>query len=268
MFSALTRHRAYLIILLILFCCNPLLFSQDGFLKIDCSEVGLTITVNDSIIGTTPSAIFKLNCGAYELSVANPQKGMWKHDDWLQQIQIYHEDTTVVKPIFQQALTIRSTPFNAQVLLDNQPIGNTPLYFNLPSSKNGILIIKKKFYKPYQVNLLDHNISTINVTLEANSKLAGLFHKIQYPKKTKFQRKKKLIYSLLAFSTCSGFVAAYLKNQAELRYDQYLTAGNLEDMNRYYNDTKRLDKISSISFGIFEVSFVLSFYLLIKTTGY
>ena len=248
--------------------CNSLLFSQEGFLKIESPQAGLIITLNDSIIGKTPLALLKINCGTYRLSVLNPQKGIWKNDDWLQQIQIVAEDTTIVKPVLKQKLIIRSNPFDAQVLIDNKYIGNTPIYLDLPPSKERVLIIKKERYKPYLINLLNNTPSTLNITLEPITKLQKSFHKIQVKKEKKFHQNKKLTYTLMAFTICTGFATAYFKNQAELKYEQYLIAGNIEDMNRNYNDTKRLDKISSVSLGIFEVSFVLSFYFLIKTVGH
>lgn len=253
------------IIFVVAILLNNLLFSQEGFLKIECRQSGLIVTLNDSIIGTTPTAILKIKSDTYQVSVLNPHRGIWKQNDWTQQIQILPGDTTVVNPIFVRQLIIRSKPFDAQVFIENQFVGNTPLYLDLPLSKNGMLLIKKECYKPLLVNPATIASSSLLVTLEPYNDLHRSLTLNKKLKEKKFNRNKKLTYSSLALTISSGFIAAYLKNQAELKYEQYLTAGNLQDMNRYYNDSKRLDKFSSISLGIFEASFLLSFYFLIKT---
>ena len=255
-----------IVILFIIFWKDNLLFSQVGCLNIISPDSGLIVSLNDSIIGTTPLNFIKVDSGSHKLSISNPQKGMWKYDDWEQQIQIYIGDTINIKPTFKQNFIIRSNPFDAQVFINDRYYGNTPLYLDFFPS-NEILKIKKECYKPYSINLVHITSSSLNITLEPNEALHRTFQNEQFKKERRLQRNKKLTYSFLAFTVCSGLATAYFKNQAELKYNQYLTAGNLKDMNRYYNDTKKLDKISAISFTLFEASFALSFYFLIKAAG-
>ena len=264
MLYVIKKHVVYIIIFLTIAYPNRPLFSQQGFLKIDSPEFGLIVTLNDSLAGTTPLELLKIDCGPYELKISNPKKGLWKNNDWLQQINIVANDTTTVKAVFNRTIIIRSTPYDAKILLDNKHIGNTPLYFELPSSNNRLLLIKKKYFEPYRIDLFKNPVSTINVSLKPIGNLPNHFHNIQFQKEKKLQRNKKLAYALMAVAICSGLATVYFKDKAELKYNQYLTAGNVKDMNRYYADTKKFDKIYSISLGVFEVSFVLSFYFLIK----
>lgn len=262
------KYVSFLFAYLLLFWVVPALFCQTGFLKIDVEQTDLTVTLNDSLLGVTPLPILELKSGIYEFAISNPYKGLWKHDDWIQKIEIHPADTTVIKPTFKRSLILMTNPFDAQVFFNNQHLGNTPQYFDLPDDKKGQLLILKESYKPFVINLDTVTASTLKIDLTRNIELQRSLAFNTINKEMKIQRHKKLTYSLMALTIASGFASVYLKNQAEKNYNQYLRAGNLKDMNRYYRNAKNFDKYSSVSLGVFEVSFAFSMYLLIKKPEY
>ena len=55
------------------------------------------------------------------------------------------------------------------------------------------------------------------------------------------------------------------KDQADEKYQQYLVAGSLSEMNKYYNEAKKYDRYTYISAGVLQGFFALSFYFLMKS---
>jgi len=239
--------------------------TQYGYLTVTTPHIGLEVAIDDSAVGNTPISLLKLKAGNHKVAVSNPQKGLWDYDDWTEQIQITDGDTVTVSPKFKSKLIIRSTPFDANVLLNNQYLGTTPLFMDLPTDKTGLLEINKAHYQPYQIEVHDVTASTIDVKLEPIRDVHNSFQKMKLNRERTLKRNKTVMYSLMAVSVCSGFATAYFKNKAEEKYDLYLKAGTPGEMNRYYSDTQKLDNIYSVSFATFEVSFAFSIFYLIRT---
>lgn len=253
-------------LLILILSQNPS-FSQYGFLKITCSIPELTVVANDSLLGYTPLPILTLKAGSYLLFITNPKRKLWLHEDWIRQIQIHAEDTTSVEPLFNTPIHIRSIPFDAEVYLDEFYLGKTPLFFDLSKLDGELIKIKKDRYKTHTIPLrsIESLSSQVKLLPYIEQKQANIQRLSEYSNKQRqFQ---KMTYSLMALTICSGFATAYLKNQAELEYDRYLMAGNVQEMNRRFNNAKRFDKLSSISLGIFEASFASAFYFLIRTVN-
>ena len=63
---------------------------------------------------------------------------------------------------------------------------------------------------------------------------------------------------------CGG-ATLHFKNQADEAFDKYQTANTPDLMNKYFDETRKYDTYSSISFGGFQVSLLASVYFLIKS---
>jgi len=242
-------------------------FSQQGYLHIDCQHPGLNVKLNESTIGFTPIATLPLIAGTYRLSVTHPDKVDWKNEDWTEQILIVAEDTTIVRPQFQQQIILRSTPFDATVFLNNDFLGYTPLYFNFPLTDDKMIFITKEGYESISISASEIKSSTVDVSLKQINPLKKALQSSNKQQEKRLSKNAKISYGLMALSIGAGITSVYFKDQANKHYDRYLTAQNINDMNRYYNTCKKNDRYSSISLGLFEVTFVLSFYTLFKTIG-
>ena len=240
------------IAIIILFFCHGIVFSRTGYLRVDCPVPGLKVMVNDSTVGITPLGIIQLKNGNYRLTVQNPRRGVWRNDDWQQQIKIAPNDTLAVTPRFPKHRILRSQPFSAQVFCNGDLLGTTPLLLDLSTINCQTLILKKDNYKPLHLRL--NELTTSSVTLQP-------LHVKSAPE-PEIRRQKILSYTLLALTISSGFASVYLKNQADQKYEQYLTAGDITTMNKYFNEARNYDKLSGIAFGMFEINFVLLFYSL------
>lgn len=237
-----------------------------GFLKIESDSIGIEVRLNNKLLGYTPLPIISLLPGNYLISAVHPHPYLWGNFDWQDTIKILSNDTLIVQPKFKTFFFIRTNPFGAEVFLNNELQGNSPLSL-LIYSKNNLqqLLIKKEGYKDYFINLNEISNNFLNVSLTKNNSLQSLKEFNEQKQRKLKNRYRKLAYSFWGLSIVSGLSTAYLKDQADEKYQQYLVAGSLSDMNKYYNESKRFDRYSYVSVGILQGCFALSFYFLMKS---
>ncbi len=238
--------------------------TNTGYLYIKGRHI-TAFTVDDSLFRTPVTMPVVVDTGLHNICVFNPRRGTWQYNDWTTSVYIEPGDTVSVSPEFTRPLTIQSDPFDARVFLNDSLLGTTPLYINLPPSASGNLIIEKQLYLPIQIALDSLNSGILKVELPRDNDAYLLFQKTFNKQRQTFNRRKITTYSLMALTLCTGVTTAYLKEKAEKKYEQYLHSSDIETMNRYFAETRRMDKYAGISLGIFEVSFTLSFYYLFKT---
>lgn len=235
-----------------------------GYLKVEFDSAGIEVQLNNKILGCTPLPIISLHPGNYKISVLHPNPYLWGNLDWQDQIIVIPHDTIVVRPKFQNILNIRTEPFDAEVFLNNEFQGMSPLTILLDTKDNGQLLLKKEGYQDYLIDLQRVKNNFLNVKLIVDQ------HKINLNTLEKeIQRKangryRTLTYGFWGLSILTGLTTVYLKDQADEKYRQYLEAGSLNEMNKYYNDSKRYDRYTYVSLGILQGCFVLSFYFLMR----
>ena len=117
-------------------------------------------------------------------------------------------------------------------------------------------------FKNYKIGLNQLQNNFINIQLNKKNNLYNL-HKIKFNKLK--SRYRKLSYSLFGLSLISGFSSIYFKNQADQNYNKYLTNGSLNNMNNYFQKSKKYDRYTNTALGVLQGCFLLSFYFLMKS---
>ncbi|MEE4312742.1 MAG: hypothetical protein V2J62_12845 [candidate division KSB1 bacterium] len=244
---------------MILLIMLPSGHAQTGFLKIENVEPGLNVSLNDSAVGETGDHLFPVPPGEYNLGVEHPDRGIWRIDDYVEKIIISEHDTLIVSPIFARQLIVRSIPFNADVLIDDEQIGQTPLYHTSTRIDTGILTVMKKDHIPFSIPLKELEDNYLDVRLQAimKSELNEGGRDVHF-----WQRKGTL--AALLFTIGAGVSTVYFNGKAEESYDKYLSSGDPGKMDQFFKDAERYDKYSNISLGVFEAGFVISLYSLLK----
>jgi len=267
----LSFHLAKIVLILILILFNPipnLLHSQDvGYLQIESDSGGIEILIDGKLIGMTPLPPIALQPGIHQIAALNPQRFLWGNLDWQQTIQIISGDTVFLRPVFKILFSVQSEPFGAEVYLNGEFQGTTPLTLAFESTAPNSLIIKKEGYNDHVIDLNRFQANQLHVQLIKNDQFFDV--KGEKLQQQKIQRRyRKLTYGLWGLSVLTGLATVYFKDQADEKYQQYLVAGSLQDMNKLFNNTKRFDQYSNISLGAVQGCFVLSFYFLIKSVNY
>jgi len=244
---------------MILLLMLPSAHAQTGFLKIENVQPGLKVSLNDSAIAETGISPLQAPIGKYRLSITHPLKGIWRINDYVEDIVLDDGDTLLITPLFERQLIVRSNPFNADVMIDKELIGTTPLYHTTTRIDSGILSISKEEYIPFSIPLSELTGNHLDVRLKEvmKSDLNGRGNGNYF-----WQRKGTL--AALIFTIGAGVTTVYFNGKAEESYDKYLVAGDPTKMDQYFKDAERYDKYSHISLGVFEAGFVISLYSLLK----
>ena len=236
-----------------------------GYLKINSDSSGIEIRLNDQPLGCTPLPIIPLPPGNYQVSALHPDPYLWGNLDWQDSIKIVSHDTLLIQPQFKTIFSIRTNPFGAEVFLNSEFQGESPLSVSLNSHKSYQLLLKKDGFRDYFIDLNQVKNNFLNVNLVKNQNLLSINDFEKQKQKKSRNRYRTLTYSLWGLSILTGLSTVYLKDQADDKYKQYLVAGSLSEMNKYYNDAKRYDRYTYVSLGVLQGCFVLSFYFLMKS---
>jgi len=255
--------------LLILCSVASQVFSQPqgnlGYLKIDYDSTGIEIQLNNKTLGLTPLPIIMLTPGTYKIFARHPKPYLWGTFDWQDSIKIVSDDTLIIQPQFVKILFIKTDPFDADVFLNNKLMGQSPLSISFYSVDSSQLLVKKNGYENYGIDLNQVTSDYLNIILTENQRKLGLKDFQLLSQKKSKHRYKKLAYSFWGLSILTGLSTVYLKDQADEKYQQYRVAGSLKDMNKYYQDAKRLDRYTYVSMGILQGCFILASYFLMKS---
>lgn len=258
-----------LIVLSFLFIVICPAFSQQpeslGYLKINYDSSGIEIQIDGKTIGFTPLRPVSLTPGIYMISARHPNSYLWGTYGWQDSLQITDGDTLIVQPKFVRVLYIKTDPFDAKIYFENELIGQSPTSISFFPGDSSQLVVKKEGYKDYRIDLNSVRSNYLDLTLSENQRELEPNDLKQIEKHKSKHRYKRLAYSFLGLSILTGLSTVYLKDQADEKYQQYLVAGSLRDMNNYYRDAKRLDNYTYVSMGILQGCFVLSFYFLMKS---
>lgn len=238
-----------------------------GYLKISFPQDSLKVYLDDTFIGKSPIEILELATGEHELRILNPKRSSWLNRDWSRKITVTKGDTTALEIQFPNYFFINSEPFDATVFANGKEIGQTPLIFSTEKRVNNVIIIKKDGYKDYVITLTDPENRFLNVVLEKGERFQKEeLHRLALKQRSRV-RKNLLTYSTLAFGFFSGTAAVYFKKRADDAYSKYMVAGSPKEMDRYFRDTEKFDKLSGLFYGLFEACFLFYVYLVFRGTG-
>ncbi|MFQ5823119.1 MAG: PEGA domain-containing protein [bacterium] len=239
--------------------------SEDrGYLILETRHRNLAVQIDNKFVGFTPLDVIELSPGLHKVYVTNPNRINWLDQDWYADVRISTRDTLRIQVIFKKSYSINSQPYGATVFFENRKFGETPIFFNLNEYEVGIITLTKFGYKDTSFTIGQSELRFFNITLKPQKKaldLSQLSSKFGLSKKP---QSKLYLYSTMGLSLISGALALYFRNKGNSSYNHYLETGDVELMNKYLNDAKRFDKFAAVSFGVFQVSFVVSFYLFLK----
>ncbi|MBN1351860.1 PEGA domain-containing protein [candidate division KSB1 bacterium] len=238
--------------------------SAQGFITVKSEIDSLQIFLDDSYLGTTPLLNVPVDTGKHTLWAINPKRANWAEHDRLEHFFIHPDDSMFFDITFTTYYYINSTPFGALVLYNNKVIGRTPLHYGINPGQNDLIIVRKEGYLDFAIRPGSSAQQYFDVKLQLDKMLEEEKVKYSVGIKHRHSRKKLLTYSAIGLSIASGLGSIYLKKLADRKYDDYLNAADPDQMDRLYQDTKRLDTYAGISYGVFQVSFVASIYLFLK----
>ncbi len=243
----------------VLICTSFLYGQQTGTVTILSKPEGCWVRVDSVLVGKTPIQQFSLSPGEHTIQVFPNNNGIWNVQERIFRLTVKSHQDTTINAIFSRPVYINSIPFGANLLYDSTKIGTTPLYIPFEENKGKKFELVKSGYKPYFFTLdTTHSIfarlKPENATTEVSKPhLLGFIPK----------RRLKSKFTLLALTVATHWASFYFKNQADENFDKYNRTTNPQLMDRYWNRTKKFDRLSAISLGVSYASLAGLVYMVV-----
>ncbi|CUS96301.1 PEGA domain-containing protein [Candidatus Chrysopegis kryptomonas] len=243
-----------LILALIFFLFTSISLSQEsyGILNIDSEIHGASVFIDSQYVGLTPISNFKIKPGTYALKLKNPQIADWLEQDVVQKVEVKAGDTLNLFITFEKFIKINSIPFSAEILLGDSVIGLTPSVFKLREIFGKRLRIKKQGYDEAEI-LIDGKTTKFEINLvpkkEAEAEL-----------RTERRSRLNVALPIAGISLANGILSIYFKSKADALYNEYVSTGDPEKLNKM----KQYDKIAGITLVIFELTAIIAIYTLMR----
>lgn len=235
-----------------------------GYLLLQTKHVGLSVKIDGQLIGQTPLDLQMLPTGLHKINISHPGRVNWLDRDWSREVSIAPDDTLVIEVNFERSFSINSQPFGAEVFLEDQRVGETPIFVKLLEGEMKRLTLSKTGFKDTTMILGLCEEQFFNIPLKRTKESLDFSLKT---KELEFKRKsktKRYLYTSVGLSVVSGALALYFRNKGNQNHDRYLATADPQTFNKFFDDAKKYDRYAAVSFGTFQVSFIFSFYLYLK----
>jgi len=271
-----TFYPAFISVAFLIF--TPSIFAQPStpvptaFISVISQHPGLPVLIDGQEAGFTPLQYWPLPPGKHEIAVKRARPESWLDFDWAEICSLQAGDTLNFVARFQRGYSINSTPFGAEVLVNDILQGTTPHIVRLPERETAHVEIRQAGYQSehLQVGEAPGTVAEIrlyNVELKSEQNLPLIQEVEKTRRGFRLHRHRRLSLAAAGLSLASGITAILLKDKADHFYDQYLTASLPEKRERFYQRTEDYDRYSGIATAVFEASFAVSFYYFIKSTA-
>jgi len=242
-----------------------------AFISVASQYPGLPVLIDGKEAGFTPLQYWPLPPGKHEIAVKRARPESWLDFDWAEICSLKAGDTLNFAPRFQRGYSINSTPFGAEVFVNDILQGTTPCIVRLPEGEMAHVEIRKAGYQTEHLQVgetpgavAEIRLYTVELKPEQNLPLVQEVEKTRHG--FRLHRNRRISLAAAGLSLASGITAIFLKDKADYFYDQYLTAGLPENRERFFQRTEDYDRYSGIATAVFEASFAVSFYYFLKST--
>ena len=239
--------------------------STRAFLSVVSSTPGFELFVDGKLRGRTPVTALPILPGEHTVLIRRTTTNNWMMTDWIRKIHVEARDSVVLHAQLLLPYLIKSTPFDADVFVDNVHKGKTPLIIELPDTSTHRVTVIKEGYRPAEVVCSPSGDRFLHLTLVPERSMASqqqiLLAKAR-SRKTRYGRRALLFTGL---TIASGVAAILLSNHADDLYQQYLEAGDPQKRERYFDRTETFDTYSSLAMGAFQINLALSLYYFYKS---
>jgi hypothetical protein len=240
-----------------LFCSLKASYSQFakhdslvGRIEIQCTIPDLNVYLDDQSIGKTPLFNYTVVPGKHTIRIQNPDPLDWLSRDWESTFSIRKNENRIFNVRFDRVYWIGSSPSGANIFSEDRLLGKTPASVTFPDGSSEEITLKYPGYLSKNINATRQHSQILHILLEK----LPVNEAIQSPHRPSLGSKKIWLIGGGIVALASGIAGYYYKDRAEKAYRDYLSSENPEEMNRYFNDSKRYDTSSGILYGIGEIS--------------
>lgn len=247
--------------------------SHQAYVSVESQHLRLPVLIDGKEVGFTPLRNWPLPPGQHEIAVKRSSPESWLDFDWTETCSLQAGDTLQFVARFLKGYALSSTPFGAEVYVNEILQGTTPLVLRLPEGEVASVEIRKNGYQSAHLQVGKTSEAgqpatrLYAVTLKAEQDLALVQEIEQSRRRFHVSRNRRIALAAAGLSLASGVAAILLKDKADNFYQQYLTTGRPAARESAYQRAVDYDRYSGIATAVFEASFAVSFYFFIKSTS-
>ena len=228
---------------LVFFFLTSEYFAQDCLaeLIIESDIEGVEIFINNRSVGVGSPFSIKLETGDYVITV-NENSDRWDAGSFTDSLHITNCNDIKLNYYFRSEVLLDTEPQNVSVFSNDSLIGFTPLFIPIDLEK---ITLQKPGYLEKEA-LPDEIYSSHKITLN----YIGEEQKESFFEGTLFKL-------LVGSAVLLGASTAYVKLEADKKFDEYLITGDKELLDQ----TNKLDVISGATFVAMQINFGFILYL-------
>ena len=237
-----------------------------GKLSVTSSPSGLTAWVDDVPIGPTPLEDYPILPGQHTVRVARPAGSPWDVLDWREEVVISDSGRLKVHAEFVGPVVILSSPFEAEVLLNNVSAGKTPLRFpNLKPGPYTVSVAKPGYEhvsRGFVVRDTSHQVISITmIPLDDTWTESGSIPPVRAEKS---RLGRRLGFATLGLGLMFAGLAIDSDRKADDAYTGYLRTGDPARSEALYQRAASQDRRTSTFAVAAQVNFLGSFYFFLS----
>ncbi len=236
-----------------------------GWIQLISEHEFMQIWVDSVVVSPSQDRLLKLAEGYHHLRVMPRGAQNWLLREFVREIEIVYKDTLNLHVAFPEFKIINSKPYGARLSINGKFVGETPLLLPKPELEKSAIRLQKFGYKDTVIVNLEHELAAIWIDLrrdpEAEKKQQNLVQVLNAKKR----KDRKLALVTFGLAVTSGVASLILKDKADRSFDRYLKASNPQDMNHFFDETEKFDRLAAGSYVVFEINLVASAFFLIRS---
>jgi len=228
-------------------------------LTIQTSPAGATVSVDDTMRGTTPLAIAALSPGRHILQITHPDTANWLTGGTADTVVLQAGEERVLHYALSGWLLLNTVPSGAGVYLGDSLAGTTPLLLRQRGELHARLTLAREGYATVVARPEDFRRGALLLTL---TPAAGGGGAVPPPGEAILQPGPSPVplYISGISAIVSGVAAAYCKARADEASDEFLRTRNPAQL----SERDRFDTAAAVSIVVMEVSLGLLVYFLVS----
>ncbi len=240
--------------------------STAAVISVTSSEAGLAVFINGKPVGVTPLENLLIPPGEYEIVVRPSRPESWLDADWVQKFKLAAGDSLNVQARLKRGYLINSQPYGAEAFVNDAPQGTTPVVVYVAEDSTVDVQLRLAGYQGFVATIGGGSPRLWNVRLQEDEIQSQEQQLQNSEKNVKRRRFRKLAILSAGVSAASGVTAILLKRRADNYYEDYLSSGDITELNAFYDKSSEYDEYAGAAFAVFQASFALSFYWFLRST--
>ena len=235
---------------------SEMVHAQVGRLSVYSEPTGAEMYLDSSYVGRTPVAESEVLEGMHRIRLFTPSARDWNAIPRFETVRVAEGEQVRKTVELGTSLTVHSIPYGAEVFLNGENLGTTPLYYRTPRTVKAEIILRKQGFEP---KTIDASMPAGVVTLTPTDDMNG-GAEVEFEAAPDSEFRRWGTYSSAAVMVISGVVAAYYKDRANNRFDSYLSTNDPGAL----ASTERNDRRSAMALVFTQISFGVLSYLLLS----